>query len=83
MQAKLLPRTFIRQILMAMKLPSQLSCDAGQAPSHLPPVEDKKTVGRRPKAVSNLKAEDPGDKKFLKRPIKSPRVFFNPLWSSG
>lgn len=30
MQAKLLSRTFIQQLLMATKLPSQLSSDVGQ-----------------------------------------------------
>lgn len=65
---------------MVTKLPFQPSSDAGQAPSHLPPVEDKQTVGKRPKAASNLKAEEPGNEKFLQRAHKISQDF---LQTSG
>lgn len=70
---------------MVMKLPFQLSSEAGQAPSHLPPVEDKQTAGRDPKQQATRKLRVLGTKNSFNGPIKSPRIFFNPLvmWLSA
>lgn len=85
MQAKLLSRTFLEQLPMATKLPSQLSSDVGQAPSHL--GEGERAVGRRPRAAQdlegNLKVEDPGDKRSSNGPVKHCRVFSNLPRSHG
>lgn len=56
---------------MASKLPSTLSSNAG----HLPPIY---LPGREETQSSNLKAEDPGDKRILQQAHKISQGFLQP-----
>lgn len=60
---------------MASKLPSTLSSDAG----HLPPIylPGREDSGEETHS-SNLKAEDPGDKKILPQAHKVSQGFLQP-----